>query len=687
MTQTEPRTSEGGVAAAPTWTRWRPILILLAFIVLIAFLAFRIEIAFPATPSVNKTFTPLTQAAPQEVGSFDVLGYAINKDEATRLLQTDEGQKQLSPENGAVAVTEELLTLGRKAFYSETFGNEVFQTDVVGALDGPINPVTMTKAIARLGGKPTTNLQIPLDEDVTIGGRTFTKGTLLNTGLDVPARSLVPLGMRLSIGNGKLRAGITCALCHATIEPKTGRILEGAPNNDVNTGLVLAFATNSAAMFRQTNVNPTQIPPGEHTYIDANGQESRLPDAKAVEDAVDAALLTWPPGSFDSTGTLVNNPSQIPSSYTFGAWPYGWSGHAAIGSFHGLTTLNSNVHGTNSDGTAGADASLPLLGIDKETYLGILFQNAANPTFRLPEGAKPSEFFDKIDPTPGEPAINQVIRMPGYPKGSPFMLDGLMANSPGMPVGEQLNAMSAWQNTLAPPPNQTTDVASLQRGAAVFNRAGCVECHSGRYFTNNDVIAQNEVGTQPSRAPTLAPFARSFTEPKTYPNSVSAPVPPDSPVLSVPTDITPQKAIGLAFGMNNPAGGYKVPSLIGLYVTAPYLHDGGVAAGSEALKQDDTSDRFTVANSEQLGMAGTLLQNIQPDPGASLRVLVDRNLRKSAIATNRANPSLQRSNVDGSGHNYWVDAEAGFNMQNQTDLIQFLLSLDDDPEVLPTSPR
>jgi hypothetical protein len=664
----------------------RTIIILLGLITLVGFLASRIEIAFPATPSVYNTFTPLTQPAPQEIGSFDVLGYAVDKDQATRLLQTDQGREQLSPENGAVAVTEELLNMGRKAFYSETFGNEVFQTDVVGALDGSINPVTMTKAIARLGGKPTTNLQIPLDEDVTIGGQTFTKGTLLNTGLDVPARSLLPLGMRPSIGDGKLRVGITCALCHATVDNRTGRILEGAPNNDVNIGLVLAFATNSAAMFRQTDVNPTQIPPGEHTYIDANGQEARLPDAKALEDAVDAKLLTWPPGNFDSTGTLVNNPSQIPSSYTFGAWPYGWSGHAAIGWFHGLTTLNSNVHGTNSDATAGADASLPLLGIDKETYLGILFQNAANPALRLPDGAKPSEFFDKIDPTPGEPAINQVIRMPGYPKGSPFMLDGLMANSPGKPVGEQLNSMSAWQNRLAPPPYQTTDVASLERGAAVFNRAGCIECHSGRYFTNHEIIPQNEVGTQPSRAPTLAAFARAFTQPQTYPNSVSAPVPPDSPVLAVPTDITPQKATQLAFALNNPAGGYKVPSLIGLYLTAPYLHDGGVAARLEALKQDDDSDGFTVANPSQLGMAGTLLQGIQPDPSASLRVLIDRNLRKPMIAANRANPKLQKSNVDGSGHNYWVDAESGFTTQDQTDLIQFLLSLDDNPEVLPTSP-
>jgi hypothetical protein len=64
-------------------------------------------------------------------------------------------------------------------------------------------------------------------------------------------------------------------------------------------------------------------------------------------------------------------------------------------------------------------------------------------------------------------------------------------------------------------------------------------------------------------------------------------------------------------------------------------------------------------------------------------VLLDRKLRKQTVAANRANSDLKQSNVDGSGHNYWVDKSAGFNAQDQTDLIQFLLSLDDDPEVLP----
>jgi len=266
---------------------------------------------------------------------------------------------------------------------------------------------------------------------------------------------------------------------------------------------------------------------------------------------------------------------------------------------------------------------LPLLGIDKETYLGVIFQNAADQRFRLPKSVRPSEFFDKIDPTPGEPGMNRTIRMPGYPRGSIFMLDGLMASTPGMAVAEQLNGMSAWQNTLAPPPTQASSVPeALKHGADIFNRAGCVSCHSGRYFTNHDVIPQKEIGTQPSRAKALAAFPRIFASPQTYPNSVSVPVPPDPPVLPIPIDITPKKVQEVAYAKGHPAGGYKVSSLIELNVSAPYLHDGGVAASSESLKQDKES--FNVANPSQLGMAGTLLQGIQPDPSA---IAIDKTVR------------------------------------------------------------
>ncbi|GAB1541652.1 hypothetical protein NUACC21_43240 [Scytonema sp. NUACC21] len=660
--------------------RLRGIVILLALVFFIGFFAYQIDLAFPGTPSRNNTYTPLSKPTTQEIGSYDVLGKVISKAEAASLLKTEEGKEQLSANNGAVAITEDLINLGRKAFYRETFGNEIFFTDVTGILDGPLNIGNLSKAILALGGKHTTNLQVTMDRDMKVGDRTFKKGDILNTGLDVAANSLVPLGIMTHINKGKIRVGVTCVACHATVDKNTGRIIEGAPNNDLDTGLILALASNSASWFRQTGVNPLTVRRGEHTYIKADNKEARLPDAKALEDAVDTELLTWTPGNFDSTGDNRNNPSQNPSSYTFAAYPYGWSGNAAIGWFHGLTTLNSNVHGTNSDQTSTADSSQQLLGIDKETYLGVILQNSANPQFRLPQGAKPSEFFLKNDPTPGTPIINEVIKMPGYPKGSPFILDGLMASSPGLPVAAQLNGMSAFQNSLAPPPVETRDIGSLQRGSAIFTRAGCVECHSGRYFTNNHVVAEQEIKSQPSRATAQAPMARNFVAPQTYPSNVPVPLPANPPVLNVPTDITSEEDFKLAFAIGN-SGGYKVPSLIGLNVTAPYLHDGGVAAGPQALKVDNNG--YDIVNADQLGIPGTLLNGILPDPRASLRVLVDRNLRRQTVLANRANPNLQKSNADGSGHNYWVDRQAGFSTQDQSDLIEFLLSLDDEPEVVP----
>jgi hypothetical protein len=239
--------------------------------------------------------------------------------------------------------------------------------------------------------------------------------------------------------------------------------------------------------------------------------------------------------------------------------------------------------------------------------------------------------------------------------------------------------MSAYQNTLAPPPQPSmVETEALQRGATVFEKANCAQCHRGRYFTNHDVIPIEEIKSQSSRAAALAKLPQIFVPPETYPSNVSVPLPPDPPIL-------PVRTFKLAYAIGN-AGGYKVQSLIGLYLTAPYLHDGGVAASREAL-QPAADGYYEVANPEQMGMAGTLMQQIPSDPEASLRVLLDRKLRAVAIATNRANPDLQSTHVDGSGHEYWVDQQANFTPQEQTDLVQFLLSLDDAPTVLPVANR
>lgn len=81
---------------------------------------------------------------------------------------------------------------------------------------------------------------------------------------------------------------------------------------------------------------------------------------------------------------------------------------------------------------------------------------------------------------------------------------------------------------------------------------------------------------------------------------------------------------------------------MGLYWSAPYLHDGGVAVGRNV--------------DMQIGLPGTLEKNIMPDPINSLMALVDRNLRSRVVEANESSPDLRRMNVQGTGHNYWVDS-------------------------------
>src|SRR5215213_7344180 len=72
--------------------------------------------------------------------AFDVFGRSISRAEADEMLKTDAGRATLLPANGAVPIDHDFLKLGKEAFYEETFGNEIFLTDVLGMLDGPVTP-------------------------------------------------------------------------------------------------------------------------------------------------------------------------------------------------------------------------------------------------------------------------------------------------------------------------------------------------------------------------------------------------------------------------------------------------------------------------------------------------------------------------------------------------------------------
>jgi hypothetical protein len=193
-------------------------------------------------------------------------------------------------------------------------------------------------------------------------------------------------------------------------------------------------------------------------------------------------------------------------------------------------------------------------------------------------------------------------------------------------------------------------------------RARCDECHSGDFLTNHRIIPAAELRANPVRAEALRKTGLNFAPPVIYPFDTLVPLPPGAQPLPVPVRDVDQSQIDLGWAHHGSGGGYKVPSLVGLYWSAPYLHDGGVSVGRDP--------------ESELGLPGTLEKNVAPDPGNSVRALLDRALRARVVAANASSPALARMNVSGGGHEYWIDSQAGFSRKEQDAAIGFLLTYD-----------
>lgn len=79
---------------------------------------------------------------------------------------------------------------------------------------------------------------------------------------------------------------------------------------------------------------------------------------------------------------------------------------------------------------------------------------------------------------------------------------------------------------------------------------------------------------------------------------------------------------------------------------------------------------------DQVGIPGTLDQGIAPDPRNSLRAMVDRKLRHKVVEANRRSSALKDVHITGEGHEFWVDPLAGFTVEEQEALLDYLLGLD-----------
>jgi len=138
---------------------------------------------------------------------------------------------------------------GKKIFRFDTFGDETFWTDTL-----QMHTVIATSV------SPATALEVGLKVDAAALPRSLKSALRSGTlDLDDPANTLalIKLGAVLGVvgvvneNNELERVGITCALCHSTVDnslaPGIGRRLDGWPNRDLDVGGIIALSPTVAA--------------------------------------------------------------------------------------------------------------------------------------------------------------------------------------------------------------------------------------------------------------------------------------------------------------------------------------------------------------------------------------------------------------------------------------------------------
>jgi len=272
---------------------------------------------------------------------------------------------------------------GREIFRYDTFGDEQLWTDVL-RMHEVVQTVSPDTALNTLG----------LKVDVQALPRSVTKAMedgLVNLSDPVVTRQLLTLnavvGVIATVTNDQITSlGITCALCHSTVDdsfmPGIGRRLDGWPNLDLNPGLILSLS-------------PTD-------QLDA---------------ATKLEFANWGPGKYDArhhafngTGFILLNgltpsvPSVIPPAYglngvgfeTFtGDGPISyWNAYVAIGQMGGKGNFS--------------DPRINLTIVQTEDLVTPKLQALLEYQLRLRAPAPPKDSFDKFAARRGEQVFHDV---------------------------------------------------------------------------------------------------------------------------------------------------------------------------------------------------------------------------------------------------------------------------------------
>ncbi len=139
---------------------------------------------------------------------------------------------------GAVMAADQ-VSEGKRIFRFDTFGDEQLWTDKLGLHE-----------VVEQSVDPTTALKVGLKVD----SEALPPGTLEKADLKNPATTVALLKLNAVVGlkaevdadNHITRLGVTCALCHSTVDdsvqPGIGKRLDGWPNRDLDVGKIIALS-------------------------------------------------------------------------------------------------------------------------------------------------------------------------------------------------------------------------------------------------------------------------------------------------------------------------------------------------------------------------------------------------------------------------------------------------------------
>ncbi len=325
-----------------------------------------------------------------------------------------------------------LLSQGRQTFRFDTFGDEAFWGGMLKlhqAIEG-----------SQFGGigdglSPSEALALGLKVDVDALPRGLVKQ--LQQGkvdLNDPAVTLTllrhdaVLGVEgfFNEGEGLSSVGITCALCHSTVDNSLttgiGHRLDGWANRDLNVGEIVALAPDLSPFSTLLGVD---------------------------QDTVRAVLRSWGPGKFDAELILDGkafNPQQI---------------------------SNGVVTGTNVPAATLIPPAFGLAGVNLHTWTGWGSVTHWNAFVANLEMHGSGTFFD--------PRLNDAAKFP-IAAANGF---GNVRNTPDL-ITPKLAALHFYQLAIpAPtPPGGSFNPGAASRGEAVFNgKAQCDTCHVPPLFS------------------------------------------------------------------------------------------------------------------------------------------------------------------------------------------------------------